>query len=301
MSAPGGALVTWGRVLRISLLPTALADGLAGFALAGLDSPPSGAQLWLFGASAGIYHGAMALNDWADSQEDAVNRPDRPIPAGLVQRRTVLLVGIAMIAAGVIVATCIQTRLGIWMSAIAALAIGYDLWFRGPLLGPLTLGACRALHMAAPIALVSFSTLETRWPLVAGYGLYVFSLSSLARMENLSAERLGRKPFFLLLGQATAFTAPLLFAVAIGTPRHPWLVLILAGLGCGVLLRHALQAKPWGPERVQASVGAALRLLLVYAAAAALTGPGAFSSIAAICILAGYPLAHGLRKIFPPT
>ena len=62
MSMARGALVTWGRVLRISLWPTAVSDGLAGFALAGLNGCPTGSQWGLFGASMGIYHGAMALN-----------------------------------------------------------------------------------------------------------------------------------------------------------------------------------------------------------------------------------------------
>ena len=301
MANSGGALVAWGRVLRLSLLPTALADGLAGFALAGLDGLPSGSQLGLFGASAGIYHGAMALNDWSDSHEDADARPDRPIPAGLLQRRTVLAVAIGMIAGGVLLASSIHPRLGLWMGAIAALAIGYDLWMRGPFLGPLSLGTCRAMHLAAPIVLLSFHSLEAYWPICIAYGLFVFTLSSLARLETLPTALLGRKPVVLLCVQAAAFCAPLLLAISSGSSRNPWALLILTCFGCYVLLTHALHKGEWTPERVQAAVGAALRLLLVFTAAAALAGAGSFSTTAAVCILAGYPIAHALRKVFPPT
>ena len=147
----------------------------------------------------GIYPGAMALNDWADSQQDASTRPERPIPSGLVGRNTVLAVALTMIVGGVAIAASIDLRLGIWMAGIASLAVGYDLWLRGPLLGPLTLGACRALHMGAPIVLLSYSSLSEHWPILVGYGAYVFSLSCLARMEELPAAQLGKKPLVLVL------------------------------------------------------------------------------------------------------
>ena len=301
MSMARGALVTWGRVLRISLWPTAVSDGLAGLALAGLNGCPTGSQWGLFGASMGIYHGAMALNDWADSQQDASTRPERPIPSGLVDRNAVLAVALTMILGGVAIAASMDLRFGIWMAGIASLAVGYDLWLRGPLLGPLTLGTCRALHMGAPIVLLSHSSLSEHLPLLVGYGVYVFTLSRLAHMEELPAEQLGKKPLFLVLAQATAFATPLLLSLLQDDLRHPWLVLTLAGLGLAVLLRSAFAEKAWPPARVQASVGTALRLLLVYAAAAALTGTGSFAPVAAACILAGYPIAYGLRKLFPPT
>ena len=64
-------VAAWGKLLRVSLAPTAVGDVLAGSVLAtgGLRAP--GAVLTLVAASLCVYHGGMALNDWADRVEDA--------------------------------------------------------------------------------------------------------------------------------------------------------------------------------------------------------------------------------------
>lgn len=55
-------------------------DVLAGAALSGARRRPA-QLLGLCAASAGLYLGGMALNDWADREVDAVERPGRPIPS----------------------------------------------------------------------------------------------------------------------------------------------------------------------------------------------------------------------------
>lgn len=301
MSQAGDALVSWGRVLRLSLLPTALADGFAGFALVGLDGFPPFPACALFVSSVGIYHGALALNDWADCQTDAELRPERPIPSGQLRRGAVLAVGLALILLGIACALAIDIRLGLWMAALSTLAIGYDIWLRGPLLGPLTIGSCRAMHLAAPVVLLAFDRLQELWPIFVGYGAFVFTLSTLARLEERPSETLGHWPRSLLLAQAAIFMSSLLLGARLACGSVPFLVLLLAAFGGVVLMRLALSPGEWTPARVQRATGTALRLLLVYSAAVALSGPGSFAPVAAACILAGYPIAHRLRKVFPPT
>ena len=290
-------LVTWGRSLRLSLLPTALADGLAGFAIAGLTEFPTDEKLLLFASSACVYHGAMALNDWADRDKDAAERPDRPIPSGKLKAGHVLLLASALISLGLGIAFSLDLHLFACMAAIAAAAVAYDLWLRGPLVGPLCLGVCRAMHMAAPVVWLAPERLRAFWYLPVGYGLYVFTLSRLARLEEESAEQLGSKPKRLLYLQALSFSLPLL--VAAFSSLLP--ISLLAIGGAVLLIKRSVGSKLWTPTRVQASVGTALRLLLVYSAACALTGVGTYRFTAAVLILLGYPLAHSLRKVFPPT
>ena len=295
------SLMAWGRVLRLSLMPTAVADGLAGLAIAGLDGFPTGSKLLLFAASVGVYHGSMALNDWADRDEDAGSRPDRPIPSGALSTGAVLGVALGMISLGVGLAFLADPLLGVPISGVAALAVAYNLWLRGPLSGPLALGACRALHMAAPVAMLDMERLRALWYLPLGYGLYVFCLSRLARLEEQSTDSLGKRPPALILCQAFAFAGPLTAAACWQDLSHPVPVIALGGLGAAMLARRAIGSEAWTPQRVQAAVGTALRLLLVYSAACALTGSGSFAPTAAALILLGYPLAHGLRRVFPPT
>jgi len=301
MTGRGAKTVAWGRVLRLSLLPTALADGLAGFALAGVPGSPTIRHCSLLAASACIYHGAMALNDWADCRDDAETRPERPIPSGLISRTATLFAAVALLSAGVIIASLLSMQLGLWMGGIAALAIGYDLWLRGPLLGPLCLGCCRTMNMAAPIVLLAQPELSHHLPILLGYGVYVFTVSRLARLEELPPAELGRTPQLLIYVQASAFALPLLMAAINGATPHPLIVTILASLGFTSLALHAEGRREWSPELVQAAVGRALILLLVYCASAALCGSGTFAPFAAALILAGYPVANGLRRVFPPT
>jgi len=77
---------TYGRLMRLSLAPSAIADIAAGILLGGQGHWPtsSRAPAGLMLASLCIVHGAMILNDWSDRGGDGLTRPDRPIPSGAV-------------------------------------------------------------------------------------------------------------------------------------------------------------------------------------------------------------------------
>lgn len=88
-------------LVRISLLPTALADAIAGVLLAHGGAFPGWSPFLLqAGASLGVYHGALALNDWADREHDARTRPTRPIPSGSVPAAAALIGGLGLVVAG---------------------------------------------------------------------------------------------------------------------------------------------------------------------------------------------------------
>jgi geranylgeranylglycerol-phosphate geranylgeranyltransferase len=61
---------------------------------------------------------SMTFNDWHDVAEDAVNRPDRAIPSGVLHRAHALVLAFALFAAGVSVAALASTTF-----ALAAVAI----------------------------------------------------------------------------------------------------------------------------------------------------------------------------------
>src|SRR2546430_2791969 len=64
---------------------TAVADSAAGLLLARRAGPLAGDPgLWCLAASACLYLGGIALNDYFDRHVDAVERPERPIPSGAV-------------------------------------------------------------------------------------------------------------------------------------------------------------------------------------------------------------------------
>ena len=229
MANSGGALVAWGRVLRLSLLPTALADGLAGFALAGLDGLPCGSQLGLFGASAGIYHGAMALNDWADREQDAHTRPGRPIPSGAVSPSAARVLGWAMPAAGVCLAATVSAPLAMGYGLLAACAWVYDLKGRGPWRGPMLLGLCRGGNLALGMAL-AWSTQQpvacAPTPMLVAapllYAAFIGCVSLLGRLEDGQGGTLGRRPTRFLKGAAAALGAIPALGLALSPAPTAW-------------------------------------------------------------------------------
>ncbi|MFC7487136.1 SCO3242 family prenyltransferase [Knoellia sp. CPCC 206453] len=74
-------------------------DTLAGAASAGWPAGRRTALLPL--ASVSLYWAGMALNDWADRDLDALERPERPIPSGRVTPGTALALASGLTATGV--------------------------------------------------------------------------------------------------------------------------------------------------------------------------------------------------------
>ncbi len=300
-----------GRLLRLSLLPSAAADVAAGLIVGGHGQWMADGRPWrLIGASLCIYHGAMALNDWADRAADASDNPTRPIPSGAVPASVALALALLMHLGAVLLAWGVTPLAGAWATALALLASLYDLIGRGPLLGPTLLALCRAgnlgLGLCAPAWIVGVApaTLPTL-VLMPCYGAYVFLVSRLGRMEDgEDTAPLGQRPRFYLLLAGLALLAPALFPL--GFPIHGCNVaaaLLLAAAGAYGLLRTALQTQQWERALVRESMGLALRRLLIPTATMSLLAGGWTSAgyYVAAAILAGYPLSFALRKAFPPS
>ena len=87
------------QLLRPANVATALADVLAGFAIAGLGN--RAALPWLLLATAALYAGGIVLNDVFDREVDRLERPERPIPSGRIRTAHAAALG-----AGLLVARC---------------------------------------------------------------------------------------------------------------------------------------------------------------------------------------------------
>ena len=296
------------RLLRVSLSPSAAADVVAGLVFAsGGTWPRESRAWWLVPASLGVYHGAMALNDWNDRGHDARTRPTRPIPAGAVRASTALILGLGLVAAGIACAWAALPASAVWMSVVAALALFYDLKGRGNWSGPLLLAACRAGNLGSGIFFVvraehaPFDALV--WLPCAAYGLYVLVVSRLGRMEDAEdGEPLGSRPSMLLVMAASCLFLPLLVPPILVPERTvPFLLAVAAAYG---LVHAARRMRPWTRALVEREMGACLRRLLVFAAIVALLRADrsrADAWIAALLILSGYWVAHALRRAFPPS
>ncbi|WP_237525603.1 UbiA family prenyltransferase, partial [Streptomyces sp. SID4985] len=77
-------------------------DLLAGSATA--PDRPGTRVLWAIGSSLCLYEAGMALNDWADRAEDAVECPHRPLPSGRIRPAAALTAACALTATGLALA-----------------------------------------------------------------------------------------------------------------------------------------------------------------------------------------------------
>jgi len=193
-------LQTWGRLLRVPNLFTVPGDPLAGFLLAAGSVPHwwATADLPLWRAAAAmatsflIYAAGLLLNDYFDRKVDARERPDRPIPSGAVSASTVLIVGIALLAAGFLLARYAGGEMPGWVAAVLAVAVlAYNAGLkRRKVGGPITMGLCRGGSVLVGAA---FATETYAMPPVAIAAcvawVYTASLTFIA-----AGEASGRRP-----------------------------------------------------------------------------------------------------------
>lgn len=309
VASGGSRALAWGALLRVSLSPSAAADVAAGVVVGAGAWPAGLAPFALILASLCVYHGGMALNDWADRAHDARTRPERPIPSGAIGAGQALAAAVVLLVAGPLLALAAGTTPALLLAAVALLAALYDVAGRGPWRGPLLLAACRAGNVGAGLALglaaasaAEPSALEIGAPL-ALYAAYVFVLSRLGRMEDAEDDApVGRRPAMHLGAAALLLLAvPWVPAPTADEPLARAAAVLLAALAAWPLGRLALRDAPWERAAIPPAMGAGLRRLLVVTAALALRADWPAGLLVALAILCGYPLSHALRRRFPPS
>ncbi|RDL07550.1 4-hydroxybenzoate polyprenyltransferase [Streptomyces sp. HB202] len=147
-TGPGGPrqrLRAWAELLRVSALFSVPGDALAGAAAVG-RRPGRGTALAI-GASLCLYEAGMALNDWADRDEDAVDRPHRPIPSGRISPAAALGAAGALTAAGLALAARAGRPALTVATGLAATVWAYDLHLKHTKAGPAAMAAARSLDL----------------------------------------------------------------------------------------------------------------------------------------------------------
>lgn len=179
------------RLTRPANLPTAAADILAGIALAGgypfhevwgvsflIAAQPIFTVCF---ASVLLYAGGVVLNDVFDARLDALERPERPIPSGLVSKRLAAVFGVLLLLAGIgatftlnAYSGGISALLGLSILVYNAVAKRFAFW------GPLVMGICRALNLWLGFSVAAaYLPLQYLWiPL-----LYILAVTAVSREE----------------------------------------------------------------------------------------------------------------------
>lgn len=306
-------MLAFARLLRLSLAPSAAADVVVGVLLGHAGRWPGGSAPWLLvGASLLIYHGAMALNDWADRNEDARTRPDRPIPSGAISAGAARCLGWTLPACGVALAASISWQLACGYFLLASCAVVYDLRGRGPWRGPLLLGLCRGGNLALGMALAWTGTGSGPGadPLLclaapALYAAFIVCVSLLGRLEDGQGGALDQRPSRYVRGASAALCATPALGLLVTPAPTPlaWTACTVLALASGLWLLDAIPKAQWTRALVGQAMGRALRSTLPFSAALALlhAGDSTAARWVVLAVLAAVPLSHALRRILPPS
>ncbi len=289
------SLATTLKLGRVSNLPTVWTNGLTGLVLGGgalLDprTLPVLVALSLF------YVGGMYLNDAFDADIDRKERPDRPIPSGQIDQRTVMNGGIVMFIVGLCILLWVgfvaEEGTGGWPSVaglvLVTAIVVYDWHHKGNPFGPYVMGVCRM--MVYVTAGLCFLVPPPAWLLLAAILLfsYLIGLTVIARQENLT-EIDGMWPLLL-------FAPPLIYgAVSVGSNLTATLAFILLVAVIGIafwMLRR----------RLPGDIGLAVSVLIAgICVLDAIFLASAGEVVLAWWAIAGFVLTLMLQRFIPGT
>jgi len=283
------------QLVRLPNLFTALADVTMGFLFTrGFES----GDAWLWGllaaASALCYAGGVVLNDVCDFKLDQVERPERPLPAGLVPVRTARNLALECLVLGLVLGGTAAFVSGRFRPALVSLALVaaivlYNLVLKPTLLGPVAMGLCRFLNVLLGMSLLRGAWRAEHWLVAAAIGTYIVGVTCMARSEAVRSRRL---PLVLglglmmagvaLLGWLPRWTDQLAPLDLLGADR--W-YLLLSLLGAMIAWRGLWALIDPRPHVVQTAVAQALLSLIMLDAAACFAARDVSGAIAVLLFL----------------
>ncbi len=175
------------RLARPANLPTAVADILAGVALTGIffeantELFPIPSVAYLVFASVFLYAGGVVLNDVFDVGLDSVERPERPIPSGLVSLGAATFFGVFLLLSGIVLAFFVNQLSGAIAVILAFSIVFYDsISKKHGFLGPLNMGLCRGLNLMLGMSVLGM--LNQWWYAIVPL-VYIFAITLISRGE----------------------------------------------------------------------------------------------------------------------
>lgn len=283
------------QLARPANLPTAAADILAGVAIAGVvSSQVFGLPVfYLVFSSVFLYAGGVVLNDVFDAELDKIERPERPIPSGLIPLKSAALFGVLLLLVGVVLAFLVQRSSGIIAMALAVAIVLYDGFSKKySFLGPLNMGLCRGLNLILGMSVLGQSA---NWWYAAIPLVYIFAITLISRGEVHG----NNKSHIIWAG---ALYAAVIFAVVgIVTFRTDHIVQTAPFLALFAFLVYRPLIRAYqlnSPERIKKAVMAGVLSLVVLDASLAVGFSTWWYGLLLLLLL---PLSILLSKIFAVT
>ena len=175
--------------MRPANIITSVADVLAGIAISGYLANSNFSQNYIFPillliiSTIGLYGGGVVFNDVFDAELDKIERPERPIPKGIISIKEASFLGIILLAAGIIAAAMVSLLSGLLALSIAVASLTYDKWSKHNLFaGPLNMGLCRGLNLLLGISII-ISSVYVWWFLAIVPVIYIAAITMVSRGE----------------------------------------------------------------------------------------------------------------------
>jgi 4-hydroxybenzoate polyprenyltransferase len=293
------------RLMRPANIITAFSDILAGMAISGYFTNLYGhttniaAFILLLLSTACLYGGGVVMNDVFDTELDKVERPERPIPSGLIPKSFAAAFGLALLLAGVLFAGFAQPHnffsISFFLAAgIAIAALVYDKYGKHhSVVGPLNMGICRGLNLLLGMTIIT-DTPRMFWELGLIPVIYIAAITMISRGEVHGSHK-------RIISFAGVLYFAVLVAIAAVAYNNQQLIKTLPFIAIfGVMiympLIQAMQV-PEGPRIGKAVKMAVLGLILMNAGWAAAFGAIPF----ALLIVLLLPLSMLVAKVFAVT
>jgi 4-hydroxybenzoate polyprenyltransferase len=212
------ALLATGRVAN---LPTVWSNVFIGYFLLNSHYPVPSLELFsslglgLLSASL-LYLGGCVLGDYRDAEFDTLQRPNRPIPQGILKLNTVKWIAIISLISGFLLGCLALPRPThlpplIQLSLLSLAIISYAIFHKkNRRFALINMALCRSFLILFACSLAATELSVTHIVIAISIGLYTFFLSSVAATESTPGQINFRKP--LLIGMASL---PILAIIAI--------------------------------------------------------------------------------------
>lgn len=178
-------------LMRPPNLPTAAADIVAGAAIPGFFATSWSVfpketildLLLLILASVCLYGGGVVLNDVFDLKTDTRERPERPIPSGIVSLKSASILGGSLLFLGIFLPFLCNLYAGFVALCLAGSIVLYDAISKHHVFfGPLSMGFCRGLNLLLGMCVLGLPPFS-EWVYIRIPIVYIFAVTLISRGE----------------------------------------------------------------------------------------------------------------------
>jgi len=286
--------------MRPANIITSVSDVLAGIAISGFLVSSNFTEInflpiiLLCISTIGLYGGGVVFNDVFDAALDKVERPERPIPRGIVTIKEAGILGSTLLLTGIVAAIMVNNISGLLALLIAVAALVYNKWSKHYMLaGPLNMGLCRGLNLLLGISIVT-AALGQWWFVAFVPVIYIAAITMISRGEVHGGNKSAL--YFSVFLYSIVIAA--IFLLSYNKGMLLWTIIFLLPFAWMIFTALAKAIRFTLPQNIGKAVKAGvIALILMNAAWAA-----AFGVITlAFLIVLLLPLSLWLAKLFAVT